>query len=123
MFQVPWVVVALYWAAYALAGMAIGAITGRLVSLLTKGGRQRLLKDALLGSFGCLAGFFVCIFMPWPQNTLVTRLEGGGSVATTMSRYQHPERVAIVIAMLFPLLYELSRWKKRKPSSSDVNAL
>ncbi len=61
----------------------------------------------LLGSFGYLAGFFACIFAPWPQNTVVTRLEGGGAVATTMSRYQHPERVAIVIAVLFPLLYEL----------------
>jgi uncharacterized membrane protein YeaQ/YmgE (transglycosylase-associated protein family) len=117
MFPVPWFVVSLNLAAYALAGMAIGAITGWLVSLLTKGGRQRLLKDALLGSFGYLAGVFVCIFMPWPQNTVVTRLDGGRSVAITMSRYQHPERVAIVIAVLFPLLYEVSRWKKRKASS------
>src|SRR5947209_14237039 len=109
MFPVPWFVVALYLAAYALAGMAIGAITGWLVSLLTKGGRQRLLKDALLGSFGYLAGFFVCIFMPWPQNTVVSRLEGGGSVATTTNRYQHTERVAIVIAMLLPLPQELAR--------------
>ena len=117
MFPVPWFVAALYLAAYALAGMAVGAITGWLVSLRIKGGRQRLLKDALLGSFGYLAGFFVRIFMPWPQNTVVTRLEGGGSVATTMSRYQHPERLAIVIAVLFPLLYELSRRTMRKASS------
>ncbi len=118
MFPVPWFVVVLYLAAYALAGMAIGAFTGWLFSRLTKGGRQRLLKDAVLGSLGYLGGFFVCVFMPWPQNTVVTWLEGGGSVATTMSRYQHPERVAIVIAVLFPLLYELSRRKKRKAASS-----
>jgi uncharacterized membrane protein YeaQ/YmgE (transglycosylase-associated protein family) len=117
MFPVPWFVIALYLAAYALAGMGIGAITGWLVSLLTKRGREGLLKDALLGSFGYLAGFFVCIFMPWPQNTVVSQIEGGGSVATTLSRYQHPELVAIVIAVFFPLLYELSRWKKRKTSS------
>ena len=117
MFVVPWFVVALYVAAYAVVGMAIGAITGWLVSRLTRSVRQKLLKDALLGSFGYLAGFIGCIFMPWPRNTVVKQLDGGGSVATTMNTYQHPERVAIVIAILLPLLQELYRWRKRNAES------
>jgi hypothetical protein len=117
MFPVSWFVVALGLVAYAIAGTAIGVITGWAVSLLTKGGRQRLLKDAFLGALGFLAGFIGCVFMPWPRNTVVTQLGGGGSVATTMSSYQHPERIAIVVAILLPLLYELSRWKKRRAAS------
>ena len=35
--------------AYVLAGTAIGAITGWMVSLMTKRRRPRLVKDALLG--------------------------------------------------------------------------
>jgi len=98
---------------YALAGMAIGALTGWLTSLITKRGQQWLLKDGFLGSFGYLAGFVGCIFMPFPRNTVVKQLEGGGSVATTMNTYQHPERVAIALAVLLPLLHELYRWRKR----------
>jgi hypothetical protein len=117
MFPAPWFVVAFYLAAYAVVGMAIGAITAWLVFLLTRAGRPRLLKDALLGSFGSLAGFIGCISMPWPRNTVVTQLDGGGSVATTMNTYQHPERVAIVIAIVLPLLHELYRWRRHNAAS------
>jgi hypothetical protein len=114
---VSWFVVAISLVAYATAGLAIGAATGWLISRLRMGSQQNILNDALLGSLGYVAGFFGCIFMPWPRNTVITQLPGGGTVATTMSRYQHPERVAIVIAMLFPLLYELSR-RKNRPGAS-----
>jgi len=113
MFPVSWFVVAISLVAYATAGLAIGAATGWLISRLRMGSQQNILNDALLGY---VAGFFGCIFMPWPRNTVITQLPGG-TVATTMSRYQHPERVAIVIAMLFPLLYELSR-RKNRPGAS-----
>lgn len=116
MFPVSWFVVALALTAYAVAGMALGAATGWLVSLLT-GMRRQLLKDASLGAFGYLAGFIGCIYMSWPRNTVTTKLPGGGTVATTMSSYQHPERVAVVVAILIPLLYELSRWKKLRAAS------
>ena len=109
MFPVPWFVVAFYFAAYATVGMAIGAATGWLISRLRIGRQPKILNDALLGLFGYLAGFFGCIFIPWPRNTVINQLPGGGTVVTTMSRYQHPERVAIVIAVLLPLLYEISR--------------
>jgi hypothetical protein len=48
------------------------------------------------------------------RYTVVDHLEGGGTVATTMSRYQHPERVGIVMAVLLPLLYELYRFKRAR---------
>ena len=117
MFPVSWFVVAISLVAYATAGLAIGAATGWLISRLRMGSQQNILNDALLGSLGYLAGFFGCIFMPWPRNTVISQLPGGGTVATTMSRYQHPERVAIVIAVLLPLLYELSR-RKNRPGAS-----
>jgi uncharacterized membrane protein YeaQ/YmgE (transglycosylase-associated protein family) len=107
---------------YAIAGMAIGALIGWLAASITKRGPQKgILQDAFLGSFGFLAGFIGCIFMPWPRNTVVKDLGGGGSVATTMNTYQHPERVATVIAVLLPLLYELYRFKRAR-THSDFGA-
>jgi hypothetical protein len=117
MFPVPWPIVVMYAVAYTLAGIAIGAVTGWVVSRMTKGRRPGLVKDALLGSFGYVGGIISCALVPWPENTVVEQLPGGGSVATTMSRYQHPQRVAVVLAILFPLLLELYKWKKRKPAS------
>ena len=113
-FPVSPIVVAFYLIVFAIVGMAIGAVSGWLASLITKCGQQGILKDAFLGSFGYLAGFVGCIFMPWPENTVVEDLGGGGSVATTMNQYQHPERVAIVIAVLLPLLHELYRFKRTR---------
>jgi uncharacterized membrane protein YeaQ/YmgE (transglycosylase-associated protein family) len=117
-FPVPWPIVVMYVVASALAGIAIGAITGWVASRMTKGRRPGLAKDALFGLFGYVGGIIGCALMPWPENTVVEQLPGGGSVATTMSRYQHPERVAVVLAILFPLLLELYKWKKRKPAQS-----
>lgn len=112
MFTVPWFVVALYLAAYAIAGMAIGTATGWVTSRRTKCVRQGIWKDAFLGSLGFLAGFIGCMLIPWPTNTVVDSLEGGGSVLTTMNRYQHPLPVAVFLAVLFPFFRGLYRWKK-----------
>jgi len=114
MFPVPWPVVVAYLLAYALAGIAIGALTGWLVSLIARNHPTALLKDGLLGSVGFLVGFFIAALMPWPRNTITYQLEGGTTVSSTMNSYQHPERVAIVVAILLPLLNELYRWRKRK---------
>jgi uncharacterized membrane protein YeaQ/YmgE (transglycosylase-associated protein family) len=94
-----------------LAGMAIGALTGYLASLVMKCEQRKLLKDAFLGSLGFLVGFYACVFLPWHQNTISYYLEGGTKVTSTMNIYQHPERVAVVVAVLLPLLYELYRFK------------
>lgn len=111
MFPVPWFVVVLYLVAYAVAGMAVDALTGWLASVLTRVGRKKLLNDAFFGAFGYLAGYIICALAPWPRNTVIEQLPGGGTVATTLNSYQHPERVAIVLAIFFPLLYELLRRK------------
>ena len=96
----------------AIAGLAIGALTGWLISLMTKCGSNGVLRDAFLGSFGFLVGYFGCVLMPWPRNTVVESLAGGGTVATTMNTYQHPARIAIAVAVFAPLLHELYRFKR-----------
>ena len=108
------ILVAIYLVAYALAGMAIGALSGWLASVITKCGPNGVVRDTFLGSFGFLAGFIGCIFVPWRRNTVVEQLSGGGSVVTTMNRYQHPERIAIIMAVLLPLLHELYRFKRAR---------
>ena len=112
MFPVPPIVVVLALVLLAIAGMAVGALSGWLTSLITKCGQKGVLRDSFLGSLGFLVGFIGSVYMPWPHNTVVEQLKGGGTVATTISRYQHPYRVAVVMAVLLPLLHELSRRKK-----------
>ena len=114
MFPIPFIVVVFGLVLCAIAGMGIGALSGWLISLITKCGPKGVFKDMFLGSFGFLAGFIGCVFVPWPSNTVVEHLEGGGAVATTMSSYQHPERAAIVMAFLLPLLHELYRFKRAR---------
>lgn len=111
MLPVPVIVVILTLVLYAIGGMVIGALSGWLASLITKCGQKAVVRDGFLGSLGFFVGFIGCALIPWPSNTVVERLKGGGTVATTMSRYQHPERVAIVMAVLLPLLHELYRFK------------
>jgi MFS family permease len=118
MFPVPWFVVALYLAAYAVAGMVIGVVTGWLVSRLARTSRKRLLKDASLGSSGFLAGFIGCIFMGWARNTITYRFGGQHTeVSSTMNTYQHPERMALAIAILLPLFHGLYRRRKLDSAS------
>lgn len=112
MIPVPFAFVIIGLILCAIAGMAIGALSGWLISLVTKCGPKGVLRDAFLGSFGFLAGYIGCIFMPWPRNTVVERLAGGGTVATTVNTYQHPARIAIVVGVLLPLLHELYRFKR-----------
>lgn len=90
MLDVPYIVVIIFLIAYAIAGMTIGALSGWLTSLTTKCGPRGVYKDAFLGSVGFLVGFFACAYMPWPRNTIVERLEGGGSVATTYEQVSAP---------------------------------
>jgi hypothetical protein len=113
-FQVSPVAAIIILLAYAMFGMAIGALSGWLTSLITKCGPQGVWKDVFFGSFGYLAGLFGCLLLPWPQNTISEHLDGGGTMTSTMNRYQHPERVAIVIAVLLPLLHELYRFKRKR---------
>jgi uncharacterized membrane protein YeaQ/YmgE (transglycosylase-associated protein family) len=113
-FPVSPIVFVMYFVVYAVAGMAIGALSGWLASLITKCGPKGVVRDAFLGSLGFLVGFIACVSIPWPRNTVVEQLGGGMSVGTTMDRYQHPERVAVVMAVLLPLLHELYRLKRTR---------
>src|SRR5277367_1136778 len=101
-----------------LAGMAIGALTGWLASLVMKYKPRKILTDACLGSLGFLVGFYGCVFLPWHENTISYYLEGGTKVTSTMNIYQHPERVAVVIAVLLPLLYEFYRLRRMHTQST-----
>jgi uncharacterized membrane protein YeaQ/YmgE (transglycosylase-associated protein family) len=113
-FELPLIAVIFALVLSAIAGMAIGVLSGWLTSLITKRGSKGTLWNIFLGSLGFLAGLIGCMLIPWPTNTVVENLQGGGTVATTMPRYQHPERVAIVLAVLLPLLHELYRFKRAR---------
>jgi hypothetical protein len=97
---------------FAIFAMAIGALTGWPAWLTTKGGPGGLWIDLFLGSFGFLAGLLGSILMPWPRNPVYEKLDSGVTMASTMNRYQHPKRVAIVMAVLLPLRHELYRFKR-----------
>jgi hypothetical protein len=96
----------------AIAGIGIGMISGWLISLLTRCGNREVWWDGFLGSVGFLVGLIGTISMPWHENTVTEQLEGGGTVTTTMSMYQHPVRIAVVVAVILPLLHELYRFKR-----------
>jgi hypothetical protein len=106
--------------AYALAGIGIGAVTGWVVYRMTKGRQPGLVKDALLGSFGYVGGIISCPLMPWPENTVIKQLAGGGSVATTMSRYQHPPACCFCISDLFPATARTIQVEEAQTCIADI---
>jgi MFS family permease len=99
---------------YGMGGAAIGVLSGWIVSLVTKCGPRGIGWDALLGFVGFVVGFIGTGLMPWHQNTITYQLDGGGTSTSTANTYQYPERVAVVVAILLPLLFELCRfWRRR----------
>jgi hypothetical protein len=94
----------------AVFGMAIGAITGWLSSLILKNGIGGVIRDSFLGALGYLAGFYGCIFMPWPRST---SSEGfAGAMRLTMNL--HSERVSVVVAIVLPVLHEWYRSRRKR---------
>ena len=108
MLPVPLVVTIAFAALYAVIGGVLGILSGWLTALALKSPR-RLKVDAGLGSAGFLLGGFISFVMPWHTNTITYELSGGTHVTSTMNNYQHPERVAVVVAIILPILYELYR--------------
>lgn len=100
----------------AVAGMAIGIFSGWLTSFLTRTRSKGLLTDGLIGAGGFLAGLMGAVFMPWHRNTISYHLSGGTLVTSTANVYQHPERVAVIVAIVLPSLYELIRWRQLRRS-------
>ncbi len=93
----------------AVVGVAIGAVIGLLTILVTKRPAPVLI-DALLGAVGFIAGVVLTAKIPYQMNT-VTRKVGDAIVSTTMRRYQHPYRAALLLAVLLPVLWEVARLK------------
>jgi uncharacterized membrane protein YeaQ/YmgE (transglycosylase-associated protein family) len=91
-FPVNWAVAFYSLIVCAIVGMAIGSLTGWLASLITRRGTKGVLKDAFLGSLGCVVGIF--------------------------ATYRHQERVAIALAILLPLVHEIYRLKRPSTSST-----
>jgi hypothetical protein len=100
----PWPLVALFLLLHALAGMAIGALTGWVVCLVAKIRPVALVPDGVLGAVGYFAGFIGCVLV-WPKNTI------------TYGNGPNPEWAAVVGAALLPLLNELYRGKSRRTTS------
>lgn len=100
----------------AVAGMAIGILSGWLTSFITRTRSKRLLTDGLIGAGGFLAGLIGVVFMPWHRNTISYHLSGGTLVTSTANVYQHPERIAVIVAIILPSLYELIRWRQLRRS-------
>ena len=98
-------------------GAGIGAVVGLIVSLITRRGPRAIGWDALLGAVGVVVGLIGTPLMPWHQNTITERLPGGGTSISTENTYQYTERVAFVLVILLPLLFELFRlWRSRTTS-------
>jgi hypothetical protein len=100
----PWPIVTLFLLLHALAGMAIGALTGWVVCLVATIRSKALVADGVLGTFGYFAGFIGCVLV-WPKNTM------------TYGTGPNPEWAAVVGAVLLPLLNELYRRKTRRITS------
>jgi hypothetical protein len=94
----------------ALVGMAIGAITGWLSSLVLKSGTGGVIRDSFLGAFGYLAGFYACIFSLWPRSTVTEGLAG----ALRLTMNLHSERVCVVAAIVLPVLHEWYRSRRKR---------
>jgi hypothetical protein len=69
MFPVSWPLLVIFLLMHALAGMAVGALTGWLVCQVAKIRPRALVADGLLGIFGYFAGFAGCVLF-WPKNTI-----------------------------------------------------
>jgi hypothetical protein len=96
-----------------LTGMAIGVVSGRLACLVLRLSWCGALWDASLGAVGFVGGFVGSVLMPWPRNTITYKL-GDTVVSSTMNSYQHPYRVALVLAVLLPVLREFYRWQRSR---------
>jgi hypothetical protein len=111
-FPISPVIVVIFLIVASVAAVVIGALSGLLSSLIMKRGLHLVWMDAFFGPIGFWVGFFGCLYMPWPRNTVTAHFENGGTVSTTMNMYQHPWRVAVVGAILLPILHELYEFRR-----------
>jgi len=102
----------------AVFGTIVGTLTGLFASLLLRLDIRfrHLVVDAILGAIAFPLVFEGILLVPW-RNTITYHV-GDTLVTSTMSNYQHPDSVALITAILLPVLHELRRFKRRvKPVS------
>ena len=109
-----WPLILGYSLAYWLIGFMVGVSLGYSTAVIARNRPATLLRDGVLGAFGFWAGFVITSIVPWHYNTVNRALPSGGTVATSMNSYQHPEWVAVILAILLPLSNELFRLGKRR---------
>jgi hypothetical protein len=102
-----------------LTGMVIGGVSGCLVSLALRLGWRGALWDAPLGAVGLVGGFVGSVLIPWPRNTITYKV-GDTVVSSTMNSYQHPDIVALVLAILLPVLREVYRLRRSRSNLRNI---
>ena len=112
MFAVPWFVLAIFLFVHALAGAALGLAAGWITAWSLRS-KCRFLRDSSLGALGAPLGIIITALTPFPKNTVIEYANGQITEMSTMNRYQHPERIAVLFAILLPILHELFRAKKQ----------
>jgi len=89
----------------AAVGLALGAILGMILRLLTKRPMGGAVISGILGALGFVGGAVGTVLVPWRLNTETYRM-GNTIVTTTTKRYQHPYQIAFVLAVFLALLWE-----------------
>jgi MFS family permease len=91
-----------------VAGMAIGALSGFLTSAILRTRPRRLMRNATIGSAALVGGLFGCSLVPY-DNTISYTISSGVTVSSTDNHYQHPWRIALLLAVALPLIHEVHR--------------
>jgi hypothetical protein len=95
----------------AVVGLAIGAILGMILRLLTKRPLGGAIVSGILGAVGFVGGAVGTSLVPWRLNTVTYRM-GDTIVTTTTKRYPHPYQIAFVLAVFLSLLWEAFSMKR-----------
>jgi hypothetical protein len=110
----PWIAYAVLLIFYAIAGAILGGLVGIGLSALLRTDKHDLGLNSTLGAIGFVAGFLACVFVPFPRNTIDSKLPSGGYMSSTMNSYQHPFVVAFAVSAIFPAMHEINRWRRGK---------
>src|SRR5437867_12767858 len=94
-------------------------VVGTCVAALLKNGWSGGGWDALLGGIALVGTILLFAYLPWPRNT-ITYAAGGGTVTSTMNRFQHDEAVAWTLAVLLPVAHEAHRRTRRRETDPHL---
>jgi uncharacterized membrane protein YeaQ/YmgE (transglycosylase-associated protein family) len=92
---------------YTFVGTVAGALTGLVAALILKKPKARgILKDGVRGAVGFLVTFLIASLISFPTNTVTYHVHST-LVTSTENSYQHPFTVALVAAIVLPLIREV----------------